>query len=166
MACACMTERFSQVQIDLGVSLEGAVWPTACLHANRCRTLSATVRRAGAEAEAGVRRGWQAAQLSRGKVCCLSIFCLASNDAVVHENDPPSACARAQRLVWPGPCVLDRLERLAHVRTMYYLLLEPSSMSMHACTRVRACLDRRRVVLHMPHERRKCLISYFVYYYQ
>ena len=96
MACACMTERFSQVQIDLGVSLEGAVWPTACLHANRCRTLSATVRRAGAEAEAGVRRGWQAAQLSRGKVCCLSIFCLASNDAVVHENDLPSACARAQ----------------------------------------------------------------------
>jgi len=96
MACACMSERFSQVQIDLGVSLEGAVWPTACLHANRCRTLSATVRRAGAEAEAGVRRGRQAAQLSRGKVCCLSVFCLASNDAVVHENDLPSACARAQ----------------------------------------------------------------------
>jgi hypothetical protein len=26
----------------------------------------------------------------------LSVFCLASKDAVVHENNPPSACARVQ----------------------------------------------------------------------
>ena len=133
MACACMTERFSQVQIDLDMSLEGAVWPTACLHANRCRTLSATVRRAGAEAEAGVRRGWQAAQLSRGKVCCLSIFCLASNDAVVHENDPRPQ-ARAHR----GLRIRPR-RMLGCMRSMWASFLMPWPMPMqHAVLCARA----------------------------
>ena len=79
---------------------------------------------------------------------------------------PAPPRAHAEGCAARSPCMPDRLERLVHVRYMYNLLLEPSSMFMHACTRVRACLDRRRVVLHMPRERRKCLFSYFVYQYQ
>ena len=79
------------------------------------------------------------------------------------RTTPAPVRAHAEGCAARSPCMPDRLERLAHVRYMYNLLLEPSSMFMHARTRVRACLDRRRVVLHMPRERRKCLFSYFVY---
>ena len=97
------------------------------------QNLSATVRRAGAEAEAGVRRGWQAAQLSRGKVCCLSIFCLASNDAVVHENDPRPQ-ARAHR----GLRIRPR-RMLGCMRSMWASFLMPWPMPMqHAVLCARA----------------------------
>ena len=109
------------------------MWPNGVFPRQPLQNLSATVRRAGAEAEAGVRRGWQAAQLSRGKVCCLSIFCLASNDAVVHENDPRPQ-ARAHR----GLRIRPR-RMLGCMRSMWASFLMPWPMPMqHAVLCARA----------------------------
>ena len=97
-ACACVTSFLPQVLLDLGKALKRRRLQKACLQATATEDArNGQPWRRSQLSSARVRRGREPASLSRGKVSRLSSFCLASKDAVVHQNVPPSACARAHR---------------------------------------------------------------------
>ena len=103
-----------------------------CLHTFRCGDSSQRSDVAAFEAEQRPRRGREPAHLSTGKVCRPSAFCLASNGAVVHENNLPSACARAQ-----GSACARVHMAVAHA-THAGIILHTSANAHAACHAARA----------------------------
>ena len=84
------------------------------------------------------RRGREPAHLSRGKVIRLSSFCLASKDAIFHQNDPSSACARAQ-----GSACARAHMAVTHAKHAH-IILHAIGDAHAACHAARAHMRRAR----------------------